>query len=748
MKTKILMLLAFLCFCFTISSRLLVAQPISSAELTKPLKLKYSTYLGGDSADHGNTIAVDSKRHAYVSGSTLSLDFPSQDSYQLGPINKDVFITKFSKAGNSLIYSTFLGGSGDDGTQKRIAVDSSGCVYAVGHTSSSDFPLESPYQSTLAGGGYDAFVTKLSSSGSSLIYSTYLGGDSNDNGMSICFDNLHEPSVAGVTNSSNFPLQDPYQAAANGVSDVFIAKFTSSGSSLLFSSYLGGSSSDNANSIATDDNRCLYVAGYTSSSDFPVVSAYQEIFGGIEDAILFKLSSSGSALIFSTYLGGNSTDICNSVAVDSGNQVYLTGGTSSRNFPLKDPYQEALSSGPDVFISIFSESGSTLISSTYLGGNSVDFGYDLAIDPSLSIHLTGYTWSTNFPLENPYQSSFAGPGDGSGGDAFVSKLSTSPLALVYSTYLGGSNNDHGNSIAVDPYYCAYVTGFLNSDDFPVKNPFQSTLGGGIDAFVVKLDSNNPHLPILESGDYNGDGTADVAIFMPDSGLWAIKGISRLYFGGSEDLPASGDYNGDGTTDVAIYRPANNLWAIKGINRFYHGYDEFDRPAPGDYNGDGTCDIAVYAESFGLWDIRDNTRVYFGDYGDLPIPGDYDNNGKFDLAIFRPANGLWLIRGLTRKYFGREGDIPLPPLALWSAPEREGGAPVPRVGIFRPTTGLWAIKDLTRFYWGAPNDIPVPANFSTGSPNDTTIFRPTTGLWAVSAITRCYFGGPLGIPISR
>ncbi len=251
----------------------------------------------------------------------------------------------------------------------------------------------------------------------------------------------------------------------------------------------------------------------------------------------------------------------------------------------------------------------------------------------------------------------------------------------------------------------------------------------------------PERPVIASGDYNGDGSSDIALFRPGSGLWAVRGVTRAYFGGMGDVPASGDYNGDGTTDFAVFRPEGGLWAVRGVSRVYFG-GSGDASVPGDYDGDGRADIAVFRESSGLWAVRGVTRFYFGRTGDLPAPADFDsfNPGRTEAAVFRPSTGLWAIRDLERVYFGTSGDTPL--MAKFD------DLPGDDISIFRPASGLWAVYDYNRYYFGGPGDTPVPADYTGGGQAPPAVFRSATGLWAVRGLTRTYFGGQYDIPVSR
>ncbi|MDP8236903.1 MAG: GDSL-type esterase/lipase family protein [Candidatus Erginobacter occultus] len=246
------------------------------------------------------------------------------------------------------------------------------------------------------------------------------------------------------------------------------------------------------------------------------------------------------------------------------------------------------------------------------------------------------------------------------------------------------------------------------------------------------------LSLLDSGDYNGNGRADIAVFRPASGLWAVRGVTRVYFGSCSDLPAAGDYDNDGTTDFAVFRGSTGLWAVRSLTRVYFGRSG-DLPIPGDYNGDGFCEPAVYRQDTGLWAVRGGARAYFGTTGDIPVPGYYAGDRVKSIGVFRPANGLWAFRGLTRFYFGQAGDRP--------APAGYGGEGTTDVaGVFRPATGLWAARGLSRFYYGAASDQPRPAPYD-GPRAIAAVFRESSGLWARQWRSRIYFGRKGDIPLS-
>ena len=240
-------------------------------------------------------------------------------------------------------------------------------------------------------------------------------------------------------------------------------------------------------------------------------------------------------------------------------------------------------------------------------------------------------------------------------------------------------------------------------------------------------------------DYNGDGISDIGLYRTGSGLWAIKGVTRIYFGGTADSPKFGDFDGDGTTDIAIFRPGSGLWAIRGVSRVYFGSSS-DISQPGDYDGDGCCDVGIFRYTSGLWAIRGVTRVYFGGSTDEPVPGYYNGDGTMDIGIFRPGSGLWAIRAISRIYFGGSLDEIIP--------GDYDGDGIWDTGIYRPSSGLWAIRGVTRAYFGSGFDLPVPGDYDGSGVDNIGIFRGASGLWAVRGVTRLYFGGSSDIPVTR
>ncbi|MDQ3135744.1 MAG: SBBP repeat-containing protein [Acidobacteriota bacterium] len=392
----------------------------------------YSTYLGGSGGEEARGIAVDSSGNAYVAGFTSSTDFPTANSIQAtkGATNEDAFVTKLNATGSALVYSTYLGGGESSEFGEAIAVDASGNAYVTGSTFSDDFPTVNPIQATFGGGSTDAFVTKINAAGTAIVYSTYLGGNGDaaisgvggESGRGITADSSGNTYVTGEINSTNFPTANAIQATfGGGGADAFVTKINAAGSAFVYSTYLGGSAQDSGEGIKADASGTAYVAGFTVSTNFPTANALQGTNGGGQDAFVTKINAAGSALIYSTYLGGTGGEIAFGIAVDASGSVYLGGSTgSSTTFPVANAIQCARNGGQDIFVTKFNQAGSALVYSTYLGGSGADDGQGIAVDSSNNAYVTGSTTSTDFPTLNPIQSTNGGGSPF--GDAFVTKL--------------------------------------------------------------------------------------------------------------------------------------------------------------------------------------------------------------------------------------------------------------------------------------------------------------------------------------
>jgi len=453
--------------------------------------LDYATYLGGKELDQGMAISVDDQGYAYVAGLSYSAYFPDQSAAKNAPSGDvDVFVAKLNPQGNQLVYSTYIGGSGYD-VGYDLDVDDNGQVVVTGYTLSNDFPLVNALQK-FRWGYREVFISKLNSEGDGFVYSTYLGGRNKDAGWGIKLDKAGNAYVTGYTRSDNFPVVNAVQPTfgGNNERDAFVVKISPQGDSLLYSTYFGGSGDDRAWDIDVDESGNAYITGRTESAqDFPLVNAFQTQHGADLDAFVAKLNSEGNMLLYSSYLGGDDDDVGASIAVDSSGAAYVTGYTYSDDFPTVQPLQLSRDFNRDVFISKVAPAGNELVYSTYLGGSHWDEGRGIAVDEAGNAYVAGFTLSENFPVLD----SMLYTGDY--WDAFILKLNSAGNSLGFSSYFGGAEDDRALGIALDSVGGIYVTGYTQSDDFPVLNPLQDTLGGSADAasdwgqqdaFIIKL----------------------------------------------------------------------------------------------------------------------------------------------------------------------------------------------------------------------------------------------------------------------
>lgn len=448
--------------------------------------LTYATYLGGTGMSAVTALAVDSSGDLYATGWTESLNFqiagPIQASNAGGV---DVFVVKLNPAGTSLLYATYIGGSATD-KGAGIAVDSSGAAYVAGSTSSSNFPLVSAADSKL-GGGQDAFALKINAVGNLLVYSTYLGGTGADYGYAIAVDSSGDAYIAGDTMSANFPITSGVaQTKFGGNQNVFITKLNPSGA-IAYSTFLGGSGVDHTGAIALDSSNNAYIAGGTTSTNFPTVGAIRSSNGGYQDAFLTKLNSAGTAFVYSTYLGGNggatgTPEQATGVAVDSSGNAYITGVTDSTNFPVTaGAFQTVLAAIEDGFVAKVNPAGSALVYCSLLGGSASNYTTGIAVASGGVAYVSGYTSSSDFPVVNATQALFGGMYD-----AFVSVFNSTGSSLSFSTYFGGSGSDSANAIAIDSSGNMYVGGQTNSANLPTNNAIQPSNPGNAIAWLARL----------------------------------------------------------------------------------------------------------------------------------------------------------------------------------------------------------------------------------------------------------------------
>lgn len=425
------------------------------------------------------------------------------------------------------VFFSYLGGGGDEA--KGLSVDSTGNVYVAGVTRATNFPTTGPFQGS-SGGGLDGFITKFGPGGSPMIFSTYLGGSGDDGVSGIAVGGrAGNVYAAGYTSSSNFPTFIPLQASNAGEVDEFVLELNAAGNGFVFSTYVGGAGEDRATGICLGPNDEIFTTGYTASSGFPTVNPLQGVFGGGPfDAFATLINPAGTQINFSTFVGGADADQAMSAVYDpSSGRFFVSGGTSSTNFPTTPGAYQTTNNGlGDVFLTSLDASGA-MVTSTYIGGNQNDIALGMAVGPNGLIGLTGRTSSPDFPLVSPHQ-----PRIGGLTDAFVLEVNAgnrSPSVVTFSTFLGGSGNESGNAISFDPPGNIAFAGGTGSRDFPVFNADQSTFAGGSDDCFFGVFSVAPGpLPRLAVLSFFGGPGPDAANVI----WWDTQpATNRFYVGG-------------------------------------------------------------------------------------------------------------------------------------------------------------------------------------------------------------------------
>jgi hypothetical protein len=477
----------------------------------------FSTFFGGSRSGLGFDIAVDKQGFIYITGRTeAGRDFPRVKPVQkkYGGGGNDAYVAKLTPDGQKIVYSTFLGGRDAD-WGNGIAVDDSGNAYVIGTTYSRNFPTtKNALQRKYGGGKLDGFMAKLSADGE-LIYSTLLGGDGADRCNGIDIDHEGNVYITGNTDSQNFAPPMVVLKGFRKDADVLVVKLDPSGLRLLFAKRFGGATGltlpdrssigvASGSDVKVSNDHTFYVVGSTNSSDFPIRNGSQTRFGGMSDGFIARLRATDGELLASTYLGGKGSEGISAVALDVMGNVHVTGTTQPVDFPSGGAFQRRATSGDfpvwnavqsqwtaflySAFVTKLNADLTEIKYSTYLGGSNIDRGSDIVVDDVGNTYVIGSSQSENFPLVSPLQPPSKNPH--SSGDAFITKISASGAAVLFSTQLGGSNSDYGYGIAMDASGDIFIIGasmYGGNYGFPTIRAIQpDRLSRRLQTFVCRI----------------------------------------------------------------------------------------------------------------------------------------------------------------------------------------------------------------------------------------------------------------------
>ncbi|MEA2563643.1 MAG: hypothetical protein QOH06_5147 [Acidobacteriota bacterium] len=617
----------------------------------------FTTILDGSKLDTAISIAVDDQGAAYVTGQTDSRDLPILNAFQsrLGffvnqVLRMDAFVAKLTSSG-TVVFCTYLGGGLFD-SGAAIAVDVNRRVYVAGSTDARTFPLKNEFQGDAIAAGSNAFLTVFAADGQSLVYSTLLRGGSDEGASGLAVDAAGNAYLSGGTDSTDFPVKGAFQSSNRGGKDAFVAKINPAASgeaSLVYSTYLGGQGRDVALDIAVDAFAQAHVTGITGSTLFPLREPLDSS-NVVNEVFVTKLNAQGNALLFSTFLGGTGEEVARSIALDGAGAIYVTGTTDSADFPAVNAFQPELSGADDAFVAKIDPATSTLLWSSFLGGDQDEFDGGIALDGRGNVYLGGQTQSLSFPILNAVQGSFGGGSD----DGYITKLeSTAPDTIGFFRPSVGKHFLHDSNLAGPPDSTVTLG---QAGDLPVAGDWlgigdrPGIFRAGI--FTLKRFNNDilccnltfafgepGDLPV--AGDWNGDGIDTVGVFRPSTGQFILTdtnglSIDRVFnFGELGDLPVAGDWDGDGIDTVGIFRPADGLFVLTNtdglsLDFIFNFGQSGDLPVMGDWNGDGLDTAGVLRG--GRFELRNSNdagpadlTVAFRLTGLLPIAGDW--NGK-------------------------------------------------------------------------------------------------------------------------
>lgn len=691
----------------------------------------FSSFIGGvtgeGGVDTGRAIAVDSGGFIYITGAAAEPSFPTTagaadtvfgSDYRL----KEAYVTKIAPGGASLVYSTFLGGDGDD-VGAAIQVDDAGIVTVAGDTCSVDFP-ETPGAYNPAYGGCDIFAVRLSADGSSVLYATTFGGSSIEYCRGLGIDDSGSIFLAGETWSSNFPtVAGAIDTTLGGPIDGFLARISSDGTSLVYGTYVGGMGTDRVNSLAVDGAGVATITGNTGG-DFPVTAgAFDTTFNGGGDygydGFVARTNPQGNQLVYSTYLGGTNDDYLNGIAIDATGAAYVTGAASA-DYPSVGP-QPSPPSGASIVTKIAAD-GASLVYSTRIAGGTE--GTAIAVDADGSVATTGYASTFFVTTPGAYQTQLAGQYD-----AYVARLHPSGASLEYATLFGGTEYDYGRGIAIGAGGAMYAVGDVVGEGFV---PVTFGYGGRNAIFVIAVGAEQI------------GGATTAGVYLPSTGTWFLKnahsgGAADQAFsfgpGGAGLVAVDGDWNGNGDDTAGLYDPLSGFFFLKSTNAagaadlvfgFGPGSAGF-LPLIGDWNGDGLDTVGLYDPSTGVFFLKNSNTSGPADVvagfgpaiaGWVPLVGDWNGDAVDSVGLYSPSNGFFFLRNVNAPGpadlvfgYGAGGAGIVPLVGDWDS---DG---IDTVGLYAEGTGTFFLRN---------SNSGGPANFVYGF--GPTGVRPIVGDW--------------------
>ncbi|MEO5922207.1 MAG: SBBP repeat-containing protein [Bryobacteraceae bacterium] len=447
----------------------------------------YATFLGGDRTDSVSAIAVDPQGNTYVTGETTSANFPAVGTAitQIQGAIPYAFVTKYNAAGTQILYSTLLGGNSNTRGQ-GIAVDAAGNAYVSGVTGAKNFPMVNPVQATHPGLNI-GYVAKLNPQGNAILFSTYIGGERNDEARSIAVDSAGAIHVTGRVTSTTFPTSNAIQPTFGGNTDAFVAVYSAPNYRLKFSTLLGKTGLEEANALTVDAQGATYVTGFAAAAGMATAGAYQSLVRSPNDAFALKINAEGTSLDWFTYYGGRGDEYGKAIALDTFGNVLIGGSATSDNLvTTSNAIQPALRGDNDAFLAKFSADGRDLLYATYLGSATTRSGISesingIGVDPTRGVALAGITDGANFPTVRPIQ-----PFGGGTADGFVARLNPSLADLDFSTHVGGSLNEEVLGMALDGNGGIHLAGYTLSTNFPLKNAINTAFGSAQEGFVSHI----------------------------------------------------------------------------------------------------------------------------------------------------------------------------------------------------------------------------------------------------------------------